>query len=84
MLLLHLFHLLLQDNITVNQAGTLVTPDLDDANEDNEFDKVALAGNSAVIASFDVRADNEEVDVETATFTIAGFAGATNSSRYCC
>lgn len=62
-------------DVTVNQAGTLVTPDLDDANEDNEFDKVALAGNSAVIASFDVRADNEEVDVETATFTVAGFGG---------
>lgn len=62
--------------ITVNEAGVIQTVALDDANEDNEFDKLALAGESSVIASFDVRADNEEVDVETATFTIAGFSGA--------
>lgn len=63
-------------DITVNGAGVIQTVALDDANEDNEFDKLALAGDSVVIASFDVRADNEEIDVETATFTIAGFAGA--------
>ncbi len=61
--------------LTVNEAGLIVTVNLDAANEDNEFDKLALAGDSAIIASFDVRADNEEIDVETATFTIAGFAG---------
>ena len=61
--------------ITVTDTGVLSVV-YDDTNEDNEFDKLALAGESEVIASFDVRADNEEVDVETAKFTIAGFAGA--------
>lgn len=58
--------------VTVNDSGSIVTLALDSANEDNEFDKLALAGNSVKIASFDVRADNEEVDVETATFTFSG------------
>lgn len=57
-------------DVTVNNSGTLATLALDAANEDNEFDKLALAGGSKVIASWDVRADNEEVDVETVTFTL--------------
>lgn len=57
-------------NLTVNNAGQIVTVALDSANEDNEFDKLALAGDSAIIASYDVRADNEEVDVEEVTFTL--------------
>lgn len=65
-------------DITVNNAGTIQTLTLDSANEDNEFDKLALAGGSVVIGSWDVRADNEEVDVETVNFTIAGFAGSNN------
>jgi len=56
--------------VTVNNAGAIVTLVLDGANEDNEFDKLALAGNSKIVASYDVRADNEEVDVETVTFTL--------------
>jgi len=56
--------------ITVNEAGQIVTLALDDANEDNEFDKLALAGDSKVIASYDVRADNEAVDVEEVIFTL--------------
>lgn len=66
--------------ITVNEAGSLVTLSLDGANEDNEFDKLALAGNSTVIASWDVRANNEEVDVETVTFAIAGASGSLQNS----
>lgn len=62
--------------ITVNNSGTIATLALDTANEDNEFDKLALAGGSAIIASWDVRADNEEVDVETVEFTVSGFAGS--------
>ncbi len=61
-------------SITVNGSGVIQTVFLDTANEDNEFDKLALAGDSSVIASFDVRADNEEIDVETATFTIDGYS----------
>lgn len=59
-------------DITVNEAGTVSTLVLDDANADNEFDKLALAGTSKIIASWDVRADNEEVDVETVVFTLSG------------
>lgn len=59
-------------DIVVTNAGTLITPVLDLANEDNEFDKLALAGNSTILGSFDVRANNEEIDVETVTFTIDG------------
>ncbi len=67
-------------DITVNEAGTIVTLALDTANEDNEFDKLALAGASTVIASWDVRANNEEVDVETVTFAIAGATGSLQNS----
>ena len=66
-------------NITVNNSGTIATLAMDIANEDNEFDKLALAGNSTVIASYDVRANNEEVDVETVVFTIAGGVNLGNS-----
>lgn len=57
--------------LVVNNAGQIVTLELDDANEDNEFDKLALAGESTVIASYDVRADNEEVDIEIVEFTLS-------------
>lgn len=59
-------------DITVNGNGQVTTLVLDTANADNEFDKLALAGDSVIIASYDVRADNEEVDVEEVVFTIAG------------
>ena len=62
--------------LAVTNAGTIQTVFLDPANDANEFDKLALAGEDIVVASFDVRADNEEVDVDTATFTIAGWAGS--------
>lgn len=58
--------------VAVQNSGTIATLALDTANEDNEFDKLALAGDSAVIASWDVRGNNEEIDVETVTFTVAG------------
>ena len=58
--------------INVNDTGTIITLAFDDANEDNEFDKQALAGESVIIASYDVRADNEEVDVEEVVFTLEG------------
>lgn len=66
-------------DITVNASGTIATLSLDGANEDNEFDKLALAGSSTVIGSWDVRANNEEVDVETVTFTVANGVNLGNS-----
>ena len=59
--------------VTVNEAGRIVTLAYDDANSDNEFDKLALAGDMVVLGSVDVRADNEEVEVEEVVFTLAGF-----------
>ena len=71
--------LLSSREITVNSTGKIVTLDTDAANEDNEFDKLALAGEGVIIASYDVRADNEEVDVETVTFTISGDTALKNA-----
>ena len=61
--------------VSVNEAGTIVTLAYDDANSDNEFDKLALAGDMVVLGSVDVRADNEEVEVETVVFNITGATG---------
>lgn len=66
--------------ITVNEAGNIPSITQDSANEDNEFDKLALAGNSVVIASYDVRANNEPIDVETVTFNVAGASGSLQNS----
>ena len=63
--------------ISVEDAGQIVTLYYDDANSDNEFNKVALAGDMVVLGSLDVRADNEEVDVEEVTFEISGVAAGT-------
>ena len=57
-------------DITVNDTGTIITLAFDPANRDNEFDKQGLAGEDIIIASYDVRADNEEVDVEEVVFTL--------------
>ena len=58
--------------INVNNTGRIITLAYDDANEDNEFNKQALAGESIIIASYDVRADNEEIEVEELFFTLDG------------
>jgi len=54
--------------ITVEESGTIVTLETNAASEDNEFEKVILAGESEVVVSYEVRADNEPVEVETVTF----------------
>ena len=65
--------------ITVEDAGQIVTIYYDDANTDNEFDKLALAGDQVILGSVDVRADNEEVDVEEVVFAISGATGLANT-----
>ena len=58
--------------ITVEQAGEIVTLETNAWSDDNEFEKVVLAGTSEVVVSYDVRSDNESVEVETVTYTYAG------------
>lgn len=56
--------------IIVEEAGTIQTLAYDSANAANEYKKVILAGSkSAPVVSFDVRADNEPIDVEDVVFT---------------
>jgi hypothetical protein len=73
--------------ITVTSAGSITTLETKSSRSDNEYVKSVLAGTSKKVVSYDVRADNEEVDVETVVFTYddgannldLGSAGATAS-----
>jgi len=67
-------------DVAVTNAGTIQTLAFDPANADNEFDKLALAGNSKVIVSYDVRADNEAVEVQEVTFDISNATADLNKS----
>jgi hypothetical protein len=63
-------------SIAVTNSGTIATLFLDPANADNEFDKLGLAGDASIIASWDVRANDETIDVEVVTFTLGGVSTA--------
>lgn len=54
--------------ITVTNAWDIVTLETKSSRADNEYTKSILAGSSKIVVSYDVRADNEWVDVETVTF----------------
>jgi len=58
-------------NLTVENAGEIkVTKDA--GNDANKDVKTILAGNSAVVFSADIQAQNEEADVEEVVFTLKG------------
>ncbi len=63
-------------NIVVTNSGSF-TVDFDANNDANEDTKTILAGTSVVVASYDVQAQNEAVDVETVDVT---FDNTTNLS----
>jgi hypothetical protein len=59
-------------NIAVTNAGSIASLEAKSSNTNNEFDKVILAGTSKTVVAYDVKADNEAIDVETITVTYAG------------
>jgi hypothetical protein len=71
-------------DISITNAGSVAILEAKTSRVDNEFNKTILAGTSKKVVSYDVKADNEGVDVETVTVTYAGpvnlnTAGATAS-----
>jgi len=65
--------------VTITDTGKIAGLEFDASNADNENDKTALGNDDVVIASYDIQAQNEDVNVGSVSFSLTGAFNIANS-----